>query len=359
MSITKEKIFIILPVISQGPVGGYKVIFQYANLMVDDGYDVTIAYARFIWKYFIKRDIIGKLAYLKNCILGCKKYSARNWFPLDERIHEIYPFSLTSHKFFYADIYIATACLTVKYLAHYPTDKKKFYFIQGYETWDMNDKELEDTYALPYKKIVVSLWLQQLLSHKGFHSTLIYNGFNNKEFYVTQEIENKDKTKISILYHPDKLKGFFLALEALTLVRQEVSIVVEAFGSQYPTISLPSWVRFHLSPMPDEHLFINNECAIYIAASYFEGWGLTIGEAMMCGQAIVCTNNKGYLEMATNNHNALVSPVGDADALAQSVIKLISNDQLRYKIAHQGLNDIKAFNIENSYTNLINCLFSS
>lgn len=46
------------------------------------------------------------------------------------------------------------------------------------------------------------------------------------------------------------------------------------------------------NPTPEQHLKINNESAIYLGCSKLEGWGLTVGEAMMCGQAVVCTDNK-------------------------------------------------------------------
>lgn len=87
-----------------------------------------------------------------------------------------------------------------------------------------------------------------------------------------------------------------------------------------------------------------------------EGWGLTIGEAMMCGQAVVCTDNKGYLEMAKDGYNALVAPVGDSQTLANNIVRLITDDNLRYQIASNGLTYIRQFDIEESYRKLKNIL---
>lgn len=92
-----------------------------------------------------------------------------------------------------------------------------------------------------------------------------------------------------------------------------------------------------------------NNAAIYVGSSQVEGWGLTVGEAMQCGCAVVCTDNKGYLEMAKDGVTALVSPVKDPQALAGNIIKLIEDNQLRYKIAQCGYNYIQRLNIFNSY----------
>ena len=70
---------------------------------------------------------------------------------------------------------------------------------------------------------------------------------------------------------------------------------------------------------------------------------------MQCGCAVACTDNKGYLEMAKDGVTALVSPVKDYKALAENIIKLIEDDQLRHTIAQNGNEFIHEFDIEKSY----------
>ena len=67
----KGKIIFLLPTISIVPVGGYKIVMQYANKMAEDGYDVTIAYAGFIWRFFKNKSLKEKCGYIKNrfCIV--------------------------------------------------------------------------------------------------------------------------------------------------------------------------------------------------------------------------------------------------------------------------------------------------
>ena len=100
-----------------------------------------------------------------------------------------------------------------------------------------------------------------------------------------------------------------------------------------------------------------NDSAIYVGPSCVEGWGLTIGEAMICGCAVACTNNKGYLEMAKNDETALVSPVGDEEALANNILRLIEDEELRYKIASNAKLFIRQFDIDEMYQKFKRCLF--
>ena len=40
----KPKITFVLPGYSKAPVGGYKIVFEYANQLADDGYNICILY---------------------------------------------------------------------------------------------------------------------------------------------------------------------------------------------------------------------------------------------------------------------------------------------------------------------------
>ena len=56
--------------------------------------------------------------------------------------------------------------------------------------------------------------------------------------------------------------------------------------------------------------------------------------------------------MAKDGETALVSPIKDAQALANNIIRLIKDDELRHRIARSGNEFIKQFNCESSYKKL-------
>ena len=70
---------------------------------------------------------------------------------------------------------------------------------------------------------------------------------------------------------------------------------------------------------------------------------------MICGAAIACTDNLGYREMAIDHKTALLSPIRDAEALAENIIYLIEHNDERYRIADAGNKYIKQFTWESAY----------
>ena len=336
-----------------GPTGGYKVVYEYANRLVADGHKVNIIYSgSLFWK---KKSLYFKLT---NCVryiqMLIKGYGCRKWFNLDKRVKEHLTLSLNYRHVPKSDVYICTSPHTAMYVKDYPAENK-YYFIQGYENWGgITDEKLRETYHYPLKKIVVSKWLQEIIEKEENETcTLIYNGFNFDDFRKDIKISDKDKYSITMLYHTAELKGAQYGLAALDIVKKEIQqVTVNLFGTPIAPAPLPEWITYYRLPDKNKLNKIYNESAIFIGCSSIEGWGLPIGEAMICGAAVACTNNKGYLEMAKDGKTALVSPIKDAQALANNIIRLINDDELRHLIARNGNEFIKQFKWEGSYKKL-------
>jgi len=351
-------ISILFPSTGEKPIGGYKIILQYANKFAEIGYDVNVVYSTYYdipvkWWHKILR--IVKLYIRHIIILLSNNYSCKQWFSLKDSIHEFYVWSLYTSKIPKADFYFATAAVTAKSLLRFnvPTTNK-YYFIQGYEPWQIGDTGLIETYKIPCKKIVVSKWLKSYVDKYSDPTYIVSNGFSQDEFNLSKPQNERSPHIVSILFHTFERKGFRVGLEALKLVKIKIpKLKVLAFGVYERPEYLPDWFDYFQKPDTELHNWINNEASIYLGTSFVEGYGLTIGEAMMCGQAVVCTNNDGYLEMAVPGVNALVCPVGDTDALANAVIRLIEDNNLRLALAQKGYRTIQDFTIEKSFTKLL------
>lgn len=343
-----------MPPFQYSPVGGFKVALEYANRLAEDGYEVHVVYAdatkyrdgvpfKMKWKLWLKHWLFK---------MGVLQRSIRIWFPLNENVKEHNVFKLDYRYVPKTDLYICTAVDTAPYLNGYPISAdRKFYFVQDYEKWGRTDGEVRETYHYRMKKIVISSWLRDIVMNEEHEdSSFVPNGFDTKEYSLTIAIEKKSKFAVSMLNHYDKRKGCATSFAALSLVKQKYpQLQVNIFGTPARPDHLPDWYHYEQSPSKEEHLRINNESAIYVAASIDEGWGLTIGEAMLCGQAVACTDNRGFREMAKDGDTALLSPVKDAEALAANIIRLIEDDELRMKIAKNGMEFIKNMSIDNSY----------
>lgn len=336
------------------PVGGIKVVVEYANRLVRDGFNVNIVCpsSLFFWRSNISSKAYQIVKYVY--FFMTKKYSVRRWCYLDSRIKELWTFSLDETNIPESDIIVATAVQTAIYLNKFKDKKiKKLYLIQGYENWVpyVSERELIETYLYSFENIVISHWLFKLLERNGAKSILIPNGFDFDYFKYSKPIEERNKYTVALLYHRLEKKGLDEGFAALNIVKERYPmLIVRMFGAYPVSQHLPEWYHYFFKPSKEVHNMIYNESAIFIGTSRFEGWGLTIGEAMICGCSIVCTDNDGYREMAVDGVNALIVPTQSPELMAEAIIKLIEDDSLRYKLAYAGMKDIRKYNWNDSYS---------
>ena len=96
-----------------------------------------------------------------------------------------------------------------------------------------------------------------------------------------------------------------------------------------------------------QYLSISN---IYVLSSLHEGFGICLLEAMYCGLEIVSTDNGGQTDFLLDKKNALMVPIEDSDALADKILELLKNENLRMKMIENNRKDIREFDIENVAT---------
>lgn len=77
---------------------------------------------------------------------------------------------------------------------------------------------------------------------------------------------------------------------------------------------------------------------------------------MASGTAVVSTDNIGIREYAINGYNCLLDKEHNEENLANYVLELLRNDELRGKIVKNGLETAKKFSWENITENWINML---
>lgn len=333
-----------------GAVGGYKVVYEYANRLINDGYDITIVYP--LTSDF-KRSPFNQTKKLVSNVLYwiLKGITGRKWFPLNTKIKEKIVLSLNWRVVPKSDIYFATAVETSYYLSEYPLpNSSKFYLIQDYENWGHSIEYVNSSYNLGLNNLTISKWLTDKVNNAGAQSILIKNGFDFDFFKLSTPVYARDRFTISMMYHNDQRKGCVYGLEALMSVKKQYpDLKVNLFGVPQRPIDLPEWIEYFQSPNKEQFNKIYNNSYIYLAPSLQEGWGLTVGEAMICGAAIVCTDTLGFQEMVKQNQNGIIVPTKDSKALAKAMIFLIENKEFHDKIAHQGHSDIQKFTWNESY----------
>lgn len=77
-------------------------------------------------------------------------------------------------------------------------------------------------------------------------------------------------------------------------------------------------------------------CDAYVTPTRYEGFGLTLLEAMALGAPVVCTDVPAANEIARDGENALVVPSEDPQRLAEALLRLLGDDALRGRLRDAG-----------------------
>ena len=86
---------------------------------------------------------------------------------------------------------------------------------------------------------------------------------------------------------------------------------------------------------------------IFALSSNYEGFPYVLLEAMAAGLPVVATRVGGTEMTIAEGENGFVVPVGDVDAFAKGLAKLIGDEVLRKSFGRRSLERVKAFSIEN------------
>ncbi len=160
------------------------MVYEYANRLVKDGYEVEIIYSLLV-------DNRGLLSNVKKILLILLKYLQGNrnasWLEMDPRVKHTKVLSFKA-KLPKADVYIATSAQTAQPIStnkHIPISAKRLYFIQGYENWGMTEEKLHATYLFQnLKNICIANWLRNKVEAVGGTATVVPNGFDSRRFFM-------------------------------------------------------------------------------------------------------------------------------------------------------------------------------
>jgi glycosyltransferase involved in cell wall biosynthesis len=343
------RITFILPGYFPTPIGGYRVIYEHADFLAARGHIVTVAFAR--------PSVVGAGASLLEQAkkrLWASKIRFRNkelvsWHRLHPSISLALVPEVRDSLVPDGDIVVATGWSTAQPVAALSRTKGlKFYFIQGYETWAGPREEVDATWRLPLRKIVVSKWLQGIGEQMGLNNLRhIPNGIDHRRFQVTTPVDSRSMSILSI-FHTSPLKGIPDALAVLKNYHEmHPRVRVSMFGVEARGEDIPDWIQYYQNPSQDGLARdIYNQHAVYLSASLLEGWALPPAEAMACGCAFVGTDSGGCRDYAIHDDTALLSPASDRDGLLRNLVKVTEDAALRSRIQRRGTENIRQFTWE-------------
>jgi len=195
---------------------------------------------------------------------------------------------------------------------------------------------------------------------EGRRIEVIYNGLDIKRIKkLSLEAVNHNQFENGTLYiigigRLTKQKGFQFLLKAFKLVREKhkVKLLLLGEGEEFNNLeslcralSIEKEVAFlGFQDNPYKYLARSN---IFVLSSLWEGFGNVIIEAMACGIPVIATRCPyGPEEIITDGVNGLLVPVGDVNALAEAILRLLDDEPLRRRLGEAGRRRAEDFDVQ-------------
>jgi glycosyltransferase involved in cell wall biosynthesis len=339
----RQKITFVLPESGQHPIGGFKVVYEYANGLAARGHMVTVVHSDARVHTSLPPELWLRQI-RSNQLASSQKYLPTDWFHVSPDVQMCWTHRLDEAHIPDGDVIVATGWRTAEQVARYSSQKgRKFYFIQHQETWDGPANRVMATWRLPLHKIVIARWLEQIATDLGETSTYVPNGFDQSRFGLKKPIESRFHAQVAMMYHQFAWKGSGDGVAALQIVKKRCPELQARLFGVFPAPKLPNWIEYVRNPKQTELEDIYNQAAIFIAPSWTEGFSLTPVEAMLCGAGLVATDNGGHREYAIHQETALLSPIKNPEQLAENIIRLVKNPQERILLAHNAYGRLDKF----------------
>lgn len=340
------RITFVMPFYSPKPIGGFKIIYEYANQLAARGHEVTVVHPRrWPWTHFPR---LTKL-YLRLMKKERTYLPELRWHSVDRRVKMLYVPEPTASYIPDGDAVFNNRWV----IGEYPPGKGvEFHIFQSYGLWPNAQAQEDALFRAPIGKIVIARWIyEQALKLGARAEDMIYipNGIDHAKYKMIKPLEGRP-ARIVMLYDPMPYKGARDGIEALELTRAKFTgLQAVLFGVLPRPRSLPGWIEYYSDPAQEDLVnSIYNCSSIYLSPSWTEGFGLPSAEAMACGCALVSTDSGGVRDFAEHRVSSLLSPPKNPGALAENIIRLLENDDLRIRIAQAGHERIGEFTWERS-----------
>jgi glycosyltransferase involved in cell wall biosynthesis len=123
--------------------------------------------------------------------------------------------------------------------------------------------------------------------------------------------------------------------------------------NQLNSLNISNNITFH-GLIAHEIVKFYQAADVFVQPSVFdEPFGMGIIEAMACQVPVVATKVGGIPEIVEDGKTGLLVEPGDSRALANAVLELLSNEDLRRKMGKTGRKRVESFSWDNIVTNLL------
>lgn len=168
------------------------------------------------------------------------------------------------------------------------------------------------------------------------------------------ETSDKNNPIIISMGRLQKVKGFSYLIKAFREVKNEIPAKLVILGNgemknELEKLALELDISdnvifpgFQLNP----YRFIARS-NLFVLSSLYEGFPNSLLEAMACGIPVVSTNcSSGPKEIINNGESGLLVPPKDVQAMANSILQVLTNRKLSLNLTESGLKRVKDFAVK-------------
>lgn len=202
--------------------------------------------------------------------------------------------------------------------------------------------------AVPF--MVVSESTRDDLVSKGLSRDLIrvvHNGIDLSQYKPDPDVPKADAPTICFLGRIKRYKSIdhmLLAVKNLQTEFPELRAEIVGSGgeedhlkSKAAELGIAGRVTFHGFATLERKIDIVRRAWVVVCPSIKEGWGLTNIEANACGTPVICADVPGLRDSARHEQTGLLYPYGDIAALTDRVRRMLSDHDLRKRLARGAL----------------------
>jgi glycosyltransferase involved in cell wall biosynthesis len=352
------RVTFVLPGYSGGPIGGFRVVYEYASGLARRGHEVTVLHPRQIDAPTSARGHAPSVAWL----LRHRPRASVVWAQPDPRVRLLRIPWLTPRFIPSDDVVVATAWQTAEVVARSAAGAG-VHLVYDYEFYRSGDAAMRSRIGRSLRSglqlIATSQAVTEMLIECGVRpATTVTAAIDHRVFRPTVPPADRAATVIGFPARRELHKGLADALTAFDAVRRQHGqhLRFNAFGR--PGLAVPEWVELY-SGLDDGQLSdYYNALAMFVVPSHYEGWGLPGLEAMGCGTPLITTANGGAADYARSDRTALVVPPGDPTAIAEAVSRMLTDEPLRRRLAEAGIAEAARHRWEASIDSLESFLVS-
>jgi glycosyltransferase involved in cell wall biosynthesis len=331
------RVTFVLPGYSGGPIGGFRVAYEYASGLVRRGHEVTVLHPCQIDAPTSARGYARTIAWL----LRYRLRTTVAWAQPDPRVRLLSIPWLTPRFIPSDDVVVATAWQTAEVVARSAAGSG-VHLVYDYEFYRSGDAAMRSRIGRSLRSglqlIATSQAVTEMLIECGVRpAATVTAAIDHRVFRPTVPPAERTATVIGFPARRELHKGLADALTAFDAVRRQHGEHLRFNAYGHTGLAVPDWVDLY-SDLDDLQLSdYYNTLAMFVVPSHYEGWGLPGLEAMGCGTPLITTANGGAADYARSDQNALVVPPGDPTAIAEAVSRMLTDAPLRRRLAEAGI----------------------